>query len=259
MKSFKSTAEYYSRFRVPYPKSLIAQLERDANLSSTSVVLDLATGPGRLALRLAPIVHEVVAIDVEPEMLQEGASNARALGVENVKWIQARAESHKFDPNSVDLVSIGEAIHRLDQDLILNHVRNWLKSDGCVAIAGCYGILHGSQPWQNSLRHAVKRWTNQGRQNDSRRWRGEEHDTERLLEAGFHRVLNRTFSISHMWTRESILGNLHSTAQFSISALGKQIGDFDKSVMLSLEAYETDQFPQTIPCGYTIGWKNSRS
>lgn len=257
MKSFKSTAEYYSRFRVPYPKSLIAQLERDANLGSTSVVLDLATGPGRLALRLAPMVREVVAIDVEPEMLQEGASNARALGLENVKWVQARAESHKFDPSSADLVSIGEAIHRLDQDLVLNQIRNWLKSNGCVAIVGCYGILHGSQPWQNSLRHAVKRWTNQRRQNDSRRWRGEEHDTERLLEAGFQGVVNRNFSIPYVWTRESILGNLHSTAQFSLSELGDELEDFDKSVLDALEAHETDQFPQTIPCGYTIGWNNS--
>lgn len=255
LKSFKSTAEFYSRFRVPYPQSLIAQLERDANLNRKSVVLDLATGPGRLALRLAPIVRKVVAIDIEPEMLQEGESKAQALGLKNVQWVQARAESHEIDPSSVDLVTIGEAIHRLDPDLVLGHILSWLTSSGCIAIAGCYGILHGSQPWQDSLRHAVKRWTRQRRQNDSRRWRGEDHDIARLLDAGFQGVVNRNFSIPHVWTRESILGNLHSTSQFSISALGEQLGDFDKSVMISLEAYETDRFPQTIPCGYTIGWK----
>lgn len=244
---------------MPYPQGLIRQLERDANLNSKSVVLDLATGPGRLALRLAPIVRKVVAIDIEPEMLQEGASKARALGLKNVQWVQARAESYEIDPSSVDVVTIGEAIHRLDQDLILGHIRKWLSSNGCVAIVGCYGILHGSQPWQDSLRHAVKRWTKQKRQNDLRRWRGEDHDTSRLLEAGFQRVVNRNFSIPHVWTRESIVGNLHSTSQFSISALGEQFADFDKSVMLSLEAHETDQFPQSIPCGYTIGWKDTKS
>lgn len=238
---------------------MITQLERDANLGSTSVVLDLATGPGRLALRIAPVAHKVIAVDIEPEMLQEGASMATTLGLQNVNWVQAKAECLEIDSNSVDLVTIGEAIHRLDQDLVLMHIRNWLKSKGCVAVAGCYGVLHGSQPWQVSLRRAVERWTNQRRQNDSRRWRGADHDTARLLKAGFQSVLNRTFSISHVWTSESILGNLHSTSQFSISALGDEIGDFDKSVLTALEAEETNQFPQTIPCGYTIGWNNLQS
>lgn len=238
---------------------MLAQLERDANLDSTSVVLDLATGPGRLALRLAPIVRKVVAVDIEPEMLQEGRSRAQTLDLKNVDWVQARAESLEIDPNSVDLVTIGEAIHRLDQDLILRHIRHWLKSNGCVAVAGCYGILHGSHPWQISLRQAVQRWTNQRRQIDSKRWRGADHDTLRLLEAGFQSVLNRTFSISHVWTRESVLGNLHSTSQFSISALRDEIADFDNSVLNALDALETDQYPQTIPCGYTIGWNSSQS
>ena len=238
---------------------MVTQLERDANLDTTSVVLDLATGPGRLALRLAPIVRKVVAVDIEPEMLKEGRNKAQILDLKNIEWIQARAESFEIDPDSVTLVTIGEAIHRLDQDLVLRHTRNWLKSNGCVAVAGCYGILHGSHPWQNSLRRAVQKWTKQGRQNDSNRWRGADHDTVRLLEAGFQPVLNRTFSISHEWTRDSVLGNLHSTSQFSMSALGDELGDFDNSVLNALDALETDQYPQTIPCGYTIGWNSSQS
>lgn len=208
---------------MPYPQALVAQLDSDANLNSTSVVLDLATGPGRLALRLAPSVRNVVAVDIEAEMLQEGESKARGLGLKNVRWIQGKAESLEIDPNSFDLVTIGEAIHRLDQELVLGHIRNWLKSNGCVAVAGVYGILHGTQPWQESLRHAVKCWTNQEHQNDRRRWRGEQRDTERLLKAGFQGVLNRTFSISHVWTSESILGNLHSTSQFSLAVLGSDL------------------------------------
>ena len=252
--SFKSTAEFYSRFRVPYPKSLIAQLEVDANIGNTSVVLDLATGPGRLALRVAPSVRTVLAIDVEPEMLQEGADQARGLGIENVEWIQGRAEIFEVDSNSIDLVTIGEAIHRLDQDLVLNRIRHWLKNEGCVAIVGCFGVLYGARSWQKALRHAVKRWTIQGHRNDSRRWRGEYHDTARLIEAGFRGVLNRTFSISHRWTRDSILGNLHSTSRFSLPMLGNELQDFDNSVLTTLEAFDEDEFVQTIPCGYTIGW-----
>ncbi|MDE0177003.1 MAG: class I SAM-dependent methyltransferase, partial [Gammaproteobacteria bacterium] len=71
MTSFTSTAAFYSRYRVPYPESLLGSLKTDADLGRESLVLDLATGPGRLALALAPSVREVVAVDIEPEMLDE--------------------------------------------------------------------------------------------------------------------------------------------------------------------------------------------
>ena len=110
------------------------------------MVLDLATGPGRLALLLAPSVHEVVAVDVEPEMLEEGKLMARRLGINNVKWIHARAEDLSIAPDSIDLVTIGEAFHRLDQDLILQRITQWLKDHACVALVGCFGVLHGEEP-----------------------------------------------------------------------------------------------------------------
>ena len=77
---FRSTAGFYSRHRVPYPVSLIAGLKADAGIGPDSAVLDLATGPGRLAL--APFVREVVAVDAEPEMIDEGSA-----------WLHAKASA----------------------------------------------------------------------------------------------------------------------------------------------------------------------
>ena len=185
MTSFRSTAAFYSRYRVPYPDALLTRLKADANLGRDSLVLDLATGPGRLALALAPSVHEVVAVDVEPEMLDEGTSIAERQGINNVKWVHARAEELSIEPNSVDLVTVGEAFHRLDQDLILRHIRQWLKDDGCIALAGCFGILHGDQPWQSTLRHVLTRWMKESPGDTSSIPRGKVHDAERLIEAGY--------------------------------------------------------------------------
>ena len=94
MTPFKSTAEFYSRFRVPYPESLLACLKSDAALGYDAQVLDLATGPGRQALALAPSVRgaQVVAVDAETEMLEEGKRVARRKGVANVEWVHSRAE-----------------------------------------------------------------------------------------------------------------------------------------------------------------------
>ena len=283
MSSFRSKAAYYSRYRVPYPERLIAQLKVDANLGCDSRVLDLATGPGRMALALAPSVHEVVAVDVEPNMLEEGTRVARRQGIDNVEWIHARAEDLSVAPGSMDLVTIGEAFHRLDQDLMLQRIRQWLRDGACVALGGCFGILHGRSPWQESLRHALSKWE-KGRSDDAgAKPRGQAHDTRRLAEAGFTGVVNREFTDSHTWTHESILGHLHSTARFSPSALGEELEEFENAVLGALGPEEPSageasptaaaygsagtspvaggvlprkftRFRQEISCGYSIGW-----
>ena len=254
MSSFRSAAAYYSRYRVPYPKRLIAQLEVDANLGCDSRVLDLATGPGRLGLALAPTVHEVVAVDVEPEMLEEGKRTARRMGVDNVKWIHAKAEHVSIPRDSVDLVTIGEAFHRLDQDWMLQRIRHWLKDGACVALVGCFGIQHGDRPWQESLRDTLSTWM-EGKTTDAPAVpRGKVHDTQRLVQAGFHGVANREFIDSHAWTRDSILGHLHSTSRFSPSALGDELEKFEKAVLGALGPDDFGRFTQDISCGYSIGW-----
>ena len=254
--SFKTTAEFYSRFRVPYPESLVARLKADAGLGYDSQVLDLATGPGRLALALAPSLREIVAVDVEPEMLTEGMRQARLKGVANVQWVHARAEDLAIAPGSLDLVMIGEAFHRLDQDVVLRRIRQWLKADGCVAIVGCFGVLDGEYAWQESLRRAVAGWTKTKRAGPPGQPRGKVHDTRRLAGAGFNGVTNREFVESHTWTRESVLGHLHSTSRFSLYALGDQRDDFEQIVLGALGRDESNRYPQEVVCGYTIGWKS---
>ena len=256
MAAFKSTAEFYSRFRVPYPESLVARLKADAGLGYDSEVLDLATGPGRLALALALSLRQVVAVDAEPEMLDEGRRVARREGIDNVRWVHARAEEVIIARGSLDLVMIGEAFHRLDQDVVLQRIQQWLRAGGCVAIVGCFGVLDGDHAWQESLRRAVAGWTKKRLGVPSGRPRGKVHDTERLVEAGFVDVTNREFVESHTWTRESILGHLLSTSRFSLAALGDERDSFGEVVLAALGPDESRRFPQEVVCGYTIGWKS---
>ena len=255
MTSFNSTAEFYSRYRVPYPESLVVHLKADADLGCDSLVLDLATGPGRLALALAPLVREVVAVDLEPEMLEEGKRLGRRKGITNVQWVHARAEDLALAPGSVDLVTIREAFHRLDQHLVLQRIGQWLRDDASVALVGCFGVWHGPYAWQESLRHALSGWTKVRPDASPAAPRGKVHDTRHLIEAGFSGVVNREFIESHTWTRDGILGHLHSTSRFSLSALGDEREDFERAVLGALGPEESSRFPQEVSCGYTIGWK----
>lgn len=253
MTSFTSTAAYYSRYRVPYPKSLITQLQLDAKLSTDSSVLDLATGPGRLALELAPVVREVIAVDTEPEMLVEGKQAAKRSGIENVKWVHSRAEDLSIPSDSVDLVTIGEAFHRLDQELILRLIRQWLRDQGCVALVGCFGILHGENHWQKWIRETLSQWNTETRQSATKP-RGKVHDMTQLVNSGFVGVINREFESPWTWTRQSIIGHFYSTSRFSLEALGEKANEFESVIHDALDSETQDRFTQNVSAGYSIGW-----
>jgi ubiquinone/menaquinone biosynthesis C-methylase UbiE len=71
--------------------------------------LDVGTGAGALALALAPLVREVVAVDVVPELLEE----ARKRAPENVEVLEADATALPFGPGSFDLVGTLRTLHHV--------------------------------------------------------------------------------------------------------------------------------------------------
>ena len=78
---YKGTAEYYDRFRPAYPAALFDDLRARVPLHGDARVLDLACGPGPIALSLAPHVGEVWAVDQESEFIDFARQKSAALGV----------------------------------------------------------------------------------------------------------------------------------------------------------------------------------
>ena len=62
--------------------------------------LDVGTGAGTLALALAPLVREVVGVDVVPELLEA----ARRAAPANVTFVEADATRLPFEVGDFDLV-----------------------------------------------------------------------------------------------------------------------------------------------------------
>ena len=113
--AFAGTATYYVRYRVPYPAGLLQDLLARAGLTGAGRLLDLACGPGRIALALAASFRDVWAIDREAEMIEVGQHEATQRGVHNITWMVGKAEDLQAPPASCALITIGEAFHRLDQ------------------------------------------------------------------------------------------------------------------------------------------------
>jgi ubiquinone/menaquinone biosynthesis C-methylase UbiE len=75
------------------------------------VMLDVATGGGHTALKFAPLVKQVVALDLTPQMLEAAEKFITGKGVTNVEFMQGDAEKMPFEANTFDLVTCRIAPH----------------------------------------------------------------------------------------------------------------------------------------------------
>src|SRR5579871_1155923 len=78
--AFRGLADDYVSYRTPYPRALLDEMLDRAALPIEARLLDLACGPGRLTLAIAPRFAEVWAVDLEPEMIAAAKAGAGALG-----------------------------------------------------------------------------------------------------------------------------------------------------------------------------------
>jgi SAM-dependent methyltransferase len=251
--AFTGTASYYARYRPPYPDAFLSDLRSRAGTSGRGTMLDLACGPGRVAIPMAPYFGRVLAVDIEPEMIAVGEQEARARGITNITWRVERAEELTLAPRSLELITIGEAFHRVDQDLILAHALRWLEPGGSLATLGGEPVWRGKEKWKRVLVDVVNRWTGQSLDPIVDAW-GE--PTASLCAAGL-KVEDHVWAFEKMWTCDSIVGLMFSTSIASRRVLGDKADRFEADLRAALLDFEpSDRFVCMQRFGFTIGRKS---
>ena len=91
--------------------ALRERLRRFVEPAGTERALDAGTGTGPVALALAPLVREVVGVDLVPEMLAE--ARRRAAGVANVAFVEGDCLALPLEAESFDLAVTSRTIHHL--------------------------------------------------------------------------------------------------------------------------------------------------
>lgn len=97
---FDGTAEYYERYRVPYPREAFDWIVREHELDGRGRLLDGGCGTGQVALPMSPWFDEVVAIDPDPQMLDVAERSARKQAITNVRFVNIPAEDLSRDPGN---------------------------------------------------------------------------------------------------------------------------------------------------------------
>ncbi len=108
---FGEAADLYAASGVHSDPEDLRRMTKAVSLSGRERVLDLGTGTAHTALAFAPLVAEVVGLDLTEAMLQAGARLARERGIDNLDLRQGNAESIPFDDASFDLVVARQCPH----------------------------------------------------------------------------------------------------------------------------------------------------
>ena len=106
---FGATAERVAEHAAEQVELVREQLRAFVAPRGDERALDAGTGAGTLALALAPLVAEVVGVDIVDALLERARANAPA----NVSFVEGDATSLPFDAGSFDLACTRRTLHHI--------------------------------------------------------------------------------------------------------------------------------------------------
>jgi SAM-dependent methyltransferase len=128
---FSNHAQEYARYRPLYPVELFEYLTM---LTEHGTAWDCATGNGQVAIALTPYFQQIQATDASESQLSNAFPHPK------VTYSCALAERSHFPDHSIDLITVGQALHWFNFEAFYREVRRVGKRGGAIAVFS-YGHL----------------------------------------------------------------------------------------------------------------------
>jgi SAM-dependent methyltransferase len=109
---FDEKADAYDDDETPEYRACAGLVVEHAAPAADDTVLDLGTGTGAIALRIAPEAGRVLGRDISDGMLDQAREKAAERGIENAAFATGRFREPNVDA-SVDVVTTNFAMHHL--------------------------------------------------------------------------------------------------------------------------------------------------
>ena len=126
--NFSKQSDLYVKYRPRYPKSLYEYIYD--RCSQFNAAWDCGTGNGQVAHQLAKRFNNVIATDISAAQLDH------ALKSTNINYKLASAENSEIESQSIDLVTVAQAIHWFDFDRFYKEVCRVAKPECLLAYWG---------------------------------------------------------------------------------------------------------------------------
>ena len=237
---FRSAVPFYARYRLGYPDSLIARTAALAGLKRGDAVMDLGCGPGLLAVPLAKMGFQVIAIDPEPEMVAACHAAADEAGVA----VGVRQGSSFDLPAGIGpfrLVTMGRSFHWMDREATLKTLDALVTADGALAFFDDDHPSTVENAWRRTLRDLGDVY---GRSLSvhlqQARAPGYRSRESVLMDSTFPRIEGLSEVIRRTITADEIVGLAFSLSTTSPGRLGEKTKDFERDLRAKLGELSPD-------------------
>lgn len=192
---FSAASEQYSRYRPDYPDELFTFLS--SITPGRDLAWDYATGSGQAARGLAKYFHKVIATDASERQIEN------AIRHEKISYQVAPAYKTAIGAESIDLITVAQALHWFEFDRFYKEARRVLKQNGIIAV-WTYNLLTISPEVDKIIQFFYadvvgefwppeRKFVENGYQN---------------IEFPFHRLPSPSFQMSAKWKVEQLIGYL---------------------------------------------------
>lgn len=123
---FSQIAGEYQKFRPDYPSELFQYLAMLCDEHNNA--WDVATGTGQSAYKLAQHFDRVFASDISAKQIEHAKQKS------NINYFVGSAEDAKLPDNSLDIITVSQALHWLDIDQFFQQVERVLRPGGILAV-----------------------------------------------------------------------------------------------------------------------------
>jgi len=200
---FSAVAADYANFRPDYPSTLYDWLL--AHSTPSANVWDVGCGSGQASLALAQRFASVTATDISAEQIAHASQRA------NLHYVLAPAEHSGLPSQSVDLVTVAQALHWFDLPRFQQEVQRVLKPGGLLA-EWTYSPIHLEDVTLNAILQrfyveVATPWWPPGREHVENGYA--------LLPFPFARLPDPGFSIQREMTLPQLIGYVRSWSAIS--------------------------------------------
>ena len=128
---FAATADRIAALQQERAAELAEQVQAFVPLTGDERALDAGAGTGALAFALAPLVREVVAVELVPELIERGRRNAP----ENVTFVEADIAHLPFERASFDLTGTLRTLHHVARpELVVAELTRVTRPGGAILV-----------------------------------------------------------------------------------------------------------------------------
>jgi len=202
---FSGRVESYRLHRPRYPSAIVDLLAEECGLTGQSLIADVAAGTGLLTEIFLERGYPVVAVEPN-ERMREACANLTSQ-YPRLRCITGSAEATSLADHSVDLITVGQAMHWFDLKRTRSEFVRVLKSGGWCAVIYNNRRLSGDAFHEGYERILIEHGTDYNKVRDS-------HLDEDRLAAFFapNAVRSATFENAQHLTHEGLIGRVLSSS-----------------------------------------------